>query len=158
MDGERRLTYGERYGRWRRRILGDEVWRRPEAGHLRSPKDSASDLAVPRLAIRTEDHPLEYADFEGVIPEGQYGARTVMVWDNGTYEVSNGLSAEQHAQGRGPVCVAPTRRRTVPPVWIRTIEGEVPAPPAAQVLTSLLDKYAPPEKGARAQSDLSVSN
>ena len=57
-------------------------------GVLRSwaiPHGASSDPAEKRLAVETEDHPLEYADFEGFIPAGNYGAGALIVWDRGQW-------------------------------------------------------------------------
>ena len=64
------------------------------------PKGPSLNPADKRMAVQTEDHPMSYANFEGVIPSGNYGAGTVMVWDRGTFRVEGQNDAkEQWARG-----------------------------------------------------------
>ena len=70
-------------------------------GVLRSwavPRGFCYDPEVKKLAVRTEDHPLVYTHFEGVIPEGEYGGGTMAIWDRGTYQITEG-GEDQGAAG-----------------------------------------------------------
>src|SRR4029077_18790825 len=64
------------------------------------PKGPCLDPAEKRLAVHVEDHPLEYAAFEGIIPKGEYGGGTVIVWDQGTWAGIEGDALENYRQGK----------------------------------------------------------
>jgi bifunctional non-homologous end joining protein LigD len=66
------------------------------------PKGPTLNPADRRLAMQVEDHPLEYRDFEGVIPPGNYGAGQVIVWDRGTYRLAEGVDPAAEI-GRGAI-------------------------------------------------------
>ncbi len=79
------------------------------------PKGPSTDPREKRLAVPTEDHPLEYAEFEGVIPRDEYGGGTVLVWDRGSYR---NLKVPEDGE-KGPVSVAEQVEDGHVTVWLR---------------------------------------
>ncbi len=78
------------------------------------PKGPSTDTSVRRLAVPTEDHPLDYVDFEGVIPADEYGGGTVIVWDTGPYR---NLRADK-PKGKGEASMEESLRQGTVEVWL----------------------------------------
>lgn len=94
------------------------------------PKGPSTDPKIKRLAIRTEDHPIKYVDFEGVIPQDQYGGGTVMVWDVGSYTTDktndNGKAISMQKQLENGHCTFQLKGKKLQGgyVLLRTDRGE----------------------------------
>jgi len=138
------------------------------------PHGPSLDPATKRLAVRTEDHPLDYADFEGVIPEGNYGAGAVIVWDEGRFAPIDepGVGFEQGkllfdlfgAKLRGRWTLVRTRRNEgqdwllikKPDGWSGADKDE--KVPDVSVLSGLTVEALPKRAEARAASETALAS
>jgi bifunctional non-homologous end joining protein LigD len=73
------------------------------------PKEIPFEPGAKALALEVEDHPVDYATFEGVIPAGQYGAGAVLIWDRGSYRVETGTAEEAFRAGKLPLVLHGTK-------------------------------------------------
>ena len=143
-EGEPTFVIGEHdasHLHWDFRLEHDGVlvsWAVPKGPPLETDKN--------RLAVQTEDHPIEYAEFEGTIPKGQYGAGTVKIWDIGTCEVekwrANEIIVVLHGRGDGGLGGIPRRYaliRTEGKNWLLKLMRDQPLParPLAPMLPTM---------------------
>jgi DNA ligase D-like protein (predicted 3'-phosphoesterase) len=107
------------------------------------PKGPSTDPSQKKLAVPTEDHPIDYADFEGLIPEGEYGAGTVIVWDKGTYRnLKDNISLEEaYERGKLEIFIEGVKLKGAY-VLLRT--GKKQAYEKLWLLIKMKDKYADP--------------
>ncbi|HYV55901.1 MAG TPA: DNA polymerase ligase N-terminal domain-containing protein [Candidatus Nitrosopolaris sp.] len=119
------------------------------------PKGPSLDPSVKRLAMQTEDHPLEYARFEGIIPEGEYGGGTVMIWDTGTWVPEVPDPAAAMAKGELKFQLAGTK---LGGSWVlvRT-RPRSPGGKPAWLLIKHRDAFASPDDIATTQARSAVS-
>src|SRR5436190_5457776 len=102
------------------------------------PKGVPVQPGQQRLAVHVEDHPLEYASFEGEIPAGQYGAGSVEIWDHGTYELleekpDGGLTVELHGERlKGTWALVPAHLSGDEKNWLILRKREEGAPPSGR--------------------------
>jgi len=98
------------------------------------PKGVPLEPGEQHLAVHVEDHPLDYADFEGEIPKGNYGAGTVEIWDRGTYELleekkNGGLTVRLHGEKlKGTWALVPAKLSGDPKNWLIIRKREEAAP------------------------------
>ena len=114
------------------------------------PKGPSMNPAEKRLAVMVDDHPFDYGTFEGVIPEGQYGAGPVVIWDTGTFEALEGPdAAAQLRQGslkfalygerlNGAFALVKMKGpRTTGKQWLLMKKGDADADPAFRLVSAL---------------------
>ena len=104
------------------------------------PKGPSLDPKVKRLAMHVEDHPVEYGSFEGIIPEGEYGGGTVMLWDRGHWE-PEGDPVQGYRQGKLKFHLRGTKLRGE---WLLVRSGGHRAGERAWLLFKVNDEYARP--------------
>ncbi|WP_343954187.1 non-homologous end-joining DNA ligase, partial [Tsukamurella spumae] len=111
------------------------------------PKNLPDDPSVNHLAVRTEDHPMDYAAFEGSIPKGEYGGGDVTVWDHGTYELEKWRSSEvivtlhgNRLQGKRYALI-----RTGEKNWLAHLTKDKSAPASVPATTAAPDPMLPTE-------------
>jgi bifunctional non-homologous end joining protein LigD len=124
------------------------------------PKGPSLDPAVKRLAMQVEDHPIEYNQFEGTIPRGEYGGGTVMLWDRGTYryggEEPDALEGLRQGYRKGDFkFVLQGKRLRGSWVLVRMRRGD---PARAQwLLIKHRDEFADPESDVVGDTETSVA-